>query len=216
MADRRNSGYPRKPRDFYETPEWVTRELTKHVDLPLNIWEPACGNGAMSRVLIQQGYDGTATDSEPGPASGGSKSDFLVDAWLGTIRTPAVVTNPPFQAAQAFVERAIEATRTVQGMVCMLLPSDWDHAAKRRHLFRDCPQFAGRVVLTKRIRWFEGSAEDKGKQPMGNHCWFIWDWSHAGRPWVAYMAPEPKAPRTRKKAAQRAPAPASDMAEAIF
>jgi hypothetical protein len=38
------------------------------------------------------------------------------------------------------------------------------------------------VVLTKRIKWFEGS---KG-QPSFNHAWFIWDWKHEGAPTLAY------------------------------
>jgi len=39
----------------------------------------------------------------------------------------------------------------------MLLRTDFDHAASRRHLFVDCAMFAKKVVLTKRIRWFEDS-----------------------------------------------------------
>jgi hypothetical protein len=43
----------------------------------------------------------------------------------------------------------------------MLLRTDFDHAASRAHLFADCAMFAKKVVLTKRIRWFE--------DPNGRH-----------------------------------------------
>jgi len=41
--------------------------------------------------------------------------------------------------------------------VAMLLRTDFDHAKTRWHLFSDCPAFACKIVLTKRIRWIENS-----------------------------------------------------------
>ena len=64
----------------------------------------------------------------------------------------------------------------------MLLRTDFDHAASRRHLFADCAMFAKKVVLTKRIRWFE----DSNGSPSFNHCWMIWDRQHQGPPTLAY------------------------------
>lgn len=92
----------------------------------------------------------------------------------------AIITNPPYALARKFIERALH----VDGnrIVAMLLRSDFDHATSRAHLFADCPAFAKRVVLTKRIRWFEDS---KGS-PSFNHCWIIWDRQHRGRPTIAY------------------------------
>src|SRR5215471_2122152 len=42
-------------------------------------------------------------------------------------------------------------------IVARLLRTDFDHAARRAHLFADCAMFAKKVVLTKRMRWFEDS-----------------------------------------------------------
>ena len=64
----------------------------------------------------------------------------------------------------------------------MLLRTDFDHAKTRANLFANSPRFAKKVVLTKRIKWFEDS---KG-QPSFNHAWFIWDWKHEGAPTLAY------------------------------
>ena len=69
-------------------------------------------------------------------------------------------------------------------VVAMLLRTDFDHAASRAHLFADCATFAKKVVLTKRIRWFEGS---KGS-PSFNHCWMIWDREHRGPATLAYAS----------------------------
>jgi hypothetical protein len=44
--------------------------------------------------------------------------------------------------------------------------------------------FAKKVVLTKRIRWFEDSVGS----PSFNHCWMIWDRQHRGPPTLAYAS----------------------------
>jgi hypothetical protein len=71
-------------------------------------------------------------------------------------------------------------------IVAMLLRTDFDHAASRGHLFADCAMFAKKVVLTKRIRWFE----DSNGSPSFNHCWMIWDRQHRGPPTLAYASPD--------------------------
>jgi hypothetical protein len=68
---------------------------------------------------------------------------------------------------------------------------DFDHAATRAHLFAVCPTFAKKVVLTKRIRWFE----DSTGSPSFNHCWMIWDRQHRGEPTLAYASGIAQHPR---------------------
>jgi hypothetical protein len=68
-----------------------------------------------------------------------------------------IISNPPYVIADRFITHALHLTEPHKGMVAMLLRCDFDHAAGRRHLFADCPAFARKVVLTKRIRWIEGS-----------------------------------------------------------
>jgi hypothetical protein len=176
MADRhvsqRDSGYERKERDCYETPEWVTEALLKHVEPHCSIWEPAAGSGKMARVLRAAGHQTTETDIETG-------HDFL-----GTIATDwqAIVTNPPYVLAQKFIERALDLTAMNRGAVFMLLRTDFDHAKTRQHLFGRCAQFSRKLVLVKRIQWFE----DSTGSPSFNHAWFMWSHRHKGPPTLAY------------------------------
>jgi hypothetical protein len=83
-----------------------------------------------------------------------------------------MITNPPYALAREFIERALRIGGN--RIVAMLLRRDFDHASSRAHLFGDCPMFAKKVVLTKRIRWFE----DSNGAPSFNHCWMIWDQQH--------------------------------------
>ena len=48
--------------DFYPTPEWATHALIENEYFSGTIWEPACGNGAMSRVLKKVSADVYSSD----------------------------------------------------------------------------------------------------------------------------------------------------------
>jgi hypothetical protein len=174
----RESGYERKERDLYETPEWVTEALIPHLPrAPVHIWEPAQGSGKMVRALRPVSLV-TATDIESG-------TDFLtVDRPY--VMIDAIVTNPPYELGTEFCEHAMRLMESCGGQVAMLMRTDFDHAKSRSHLFRDCPAFAKKVVLTKRIVWFAPEPGSKGKSPSFNHAWFIWDWKHEGPPTIGY------------------------------
>jgi hypothetical protein len=169
----RASGYERKERDLYETPEWVTEALVPHIPRGVNsILEPACGGGKMLWALIGQGYEVDGFDIADG-------ANFL-----DCCSTPhdAIITNPPYELATEFVAHALGLMQPDDGVVAMLLRTDFDHAKGRAALFANCRAFAKKVVLTKRIKWFEDS---KGS-PSFNHAWFMWDWKHQGAPTLAY------------------------------
>jgi hypothetical protein len=167
----RDSGYQRKAFDAYDTPCWVTECLLPHTDGVQSVWEPAACAGQMAQALSAAGLQVTTTDISTG-------HDFLLET---AKPVDAIVTNPPYALAQEFIEHALALTKP-NGLVAMLLRCDFDHAKTRQHLFGSCPQFAKKLVLTKRIRWIEGS----NGSPSFNHAWLIWDWRHEGPPTLAY------------------------------
>jgi hypothetical protein len=169
----RTSGYERKANDLYETPEWVTEALIPHVpDRVQKVWEPACGSGKMLNALCQFGNFLSVRGNDLAEGR-----DFLTQEQDDS---EAIITNPPYGLAQEFIENALTITRPLDGFVAMLLRTDYDHAKTRSHLFGF--PFSKKLVLTKRIKWFEDS---KGS-PSFNHAWFIWDWKHEGPPVLAY------------------------------
>jgi hypothetical protein len=172
----RPSGYVRQANDDYPTPSWVTDTLVPHIrSLAKHVWEPAAGSGQMVDPLRNAGFDVVATDIASGV-------DFLKCSELPNDAIQAIVTNAPYTYAQAFIERALALIKPVGGVVAMLLRCDFDHAKSRRHLFADCPAFAKKIILTKRIVWF-----DRPKAaPSFNHAWYLWDWRHTGKPTIEY------------------------------
>jgi hypothetical protein len=125
-------------------------------------------------AVLAQRFTVTATDLNCG-------RDFLAETKSDY---PAIITNPPYSLADKFIGHALRLTQPIGGYVAMLLRCDYDHARTRQYLFT--APFATKLILTRRIRWFEDS---KGS-PSFNHAWFIWDWHHAGPPTLAY---EPQA-----------------------
>lgn len=169
----RASGWERKANDFYATPRWVTEALLPHLPpIEGKVWEPAFGGGAMSDVLREAGYDVVETDKQNG-------DDFLDFKCSGD--ATAIITNPPYNMAQEFIEQALKLTEPHRGCSAFLLRVDFDSAKTRQHLFARNPAWAKKIVLLKRIMWFEGE-----KSPSFNHCWYLFNWAHQGPPALAY------------------------------
>jgi hypothetical protein len=173
--------YERRENDAYDTPDWCTEALLMHWRPRGLVWEPACGAGAIANVLSANGYDVLQTDIAPRiPGAGPSfVGDFLSNRW--DLLSASIVTNPPYDKAEAFVRQALRLTEENIGAVAMLLRNEWDCAGGRRDLFT-MPAFAMKVTLTKRPRWIEGSTG----APRHNFSWFIWDWQNTGPPIVRY------------------------------
>jgi hypothetical protein len=175
----RNSDYARKERDLYETPEWVTEVLLANLWPAAScIWEPACGSGRMAAVLNRR-YPVYTTDIHP------DGRDFLFERLPAYPVIDGIITNPPYDLAQQFCEHALELMEP-RGLVAMLLRVDFDSAKSRAHLFRDCPAWCHKLVLTKRITWFVEADGKPKASPSENHAWYIWDWKHEGAPTLAY------------------------------
>src|SRR5215813_2152857 len=93
--------------------------------------------------------------------------------WDGT------VTNPPFgkrgKTAEAFVERGLQLIEDgFTNFVALLLPHDFDSAKTRSHLFGDCPYFAGKITLRRRVKWFEHPDQPR-RSPKENSDWFLFE-----------------------------------------
>ena len=111
-----NSSGKRKKSDFYETPYSLTRLfLEKEADrMPGLVLEPACGNGAIVKVLKEFGKRVVCYDKE---------TDFLKEKQVYNY----IITNPPFSIAGDFIEKAKEISERFS----FLLPLSYLHGKKR-------------------------------------------------------------------------------------
>jgi hypothetical protein len=87
-------------------------------------------------------------------------------------------------------------------MVAMLLKPDFDSGIGRVHLFRDCPAWSKKIVLLKRIVWFE---TEGGNGPSENHAWYLWSHKHSGPAQIAYEPADHQPARARQKEKEGCP-----------
>jgi hypothetical protein len=91
--------------DFFPTPPWATFALIENEKFSGEIWECACGDGTMSRVLAETGQPVRSTDLYD-RGFGESGVDFLTSQ----SRADNIVTNPPYNCAEQFVASGRPAT----------------------------------------------------------------------------------------------------------
>lgn len=152
--------------DFYPTPAWATHALLKYESFDGDIWECACGDGAMAKILAMTGNDVVATDLYD-RGYGESGVDFL----KSDRRASNIVTNPPYNSAKSFVQHGIEKANNKMALLLRLAFLEGSDRAKT--IFTDCPP--SRVwVFSERITFYPNNVERKGSGTTA-YAWFIWD-----------------------------------------
>lgn len=178
--------YERREADHYPTPPENVGCLLHFTHFrECVVWEPACGEGHISKVLEQHHPKVFSTDlRQTGYGIGGI--DFLKCS-MTPPRVTAIITNPPFaELAEAFIRKSLELMQPVDGLCAMFLRNEYDCASTgRADLFEGHPAFSKKIVVTKRPRWIEGSTGS----PRHNYSWFVWDFKHEGRPNLHYIHP---------------------------
>lgn len=95
--------HERQKEDFYATEPLATNLLVKIEDFEGDILEPACGQGHISKVLENYGYNVVSRDIVN--RGYGEVADFL--SKQNTFFDGNIITNPPYKYAQEFVEKAL-------------------------------------------------------------------------------------------------------------
>jgi hypothetical protein len=181
--------YERQRNEKYFTPAWVTEALLDREAFWGGVWDPAAGAGHITDV-VRKTLGGVVIGSDIEPdCESVAFGDFMSETAV-YLAPGSIVTNPPFgiggKLAVDFICRALGLTESQGGKVAMLLPLTFDAAKGRKAIFADCAQFAGKYVLTTRIRW--ANLEQKKAGPMENHAWYIWDWRRQpGDPFLRYI-----------------------------
>ena len=158
--------------DFYATPPEAVHALLKVEKFSGTIWEPACGDGAIVKVLRESGHRVYATDLvDRGCPNSENRIDFLLEGRPSNYIT-AIVTNPPYALAGAFVAHAIHLGIPKIAMLLRLaflegvgrsaiLDSGW--------LARVYP-FRNRLPMMHRHGW-EGAKTSNSVA----FAWFVWE-----------------------------------------
>ena len=168
--------------DYYATdPQAVEMLLTLEPFAPV-IWEPACGEGHISKVLAAHGYEVISTDliyrgfGDPDPM------DFLTETFPDF--EGDIVTNPPYSAGLEFVKRALETVRP-GGKVAMFLKVQFLEGKRRGELFSKTPP---RTVYISRSRLACAKNGDFTHTERAiAYAWYVWEKGFTGDPVIKWF-----------------------------
>lgn len=165
----------REKDDYYPTPPHATEALLRVESFLGAVWEPACGQGDISRTLEAAGYSVVSTDLV-NRGYGTPRIDFLMER---ESQAPNIVTNPPFKMAEDFARHALSMA---PHKVAFLLRLNFLEGIARRDVLE---RLARVWVFSKRLTMVANSTDGKGG--MIAYAWFVWDSSHSGKPELGWL-----------------------------
>lgn len=156
--------------DYYATEPRAVELLLENEKFADAIWEPACGEGHISKVLEEAGYEVRSTDLiDRGFGVGGV--DFLAFDETDGLWDGDIITNPPYKYAKEFVEQALRLVN--QGRkVAMFLKLTFLEGQARRKLFEDNPP---KTVYVSSARLQCGKNGDFSGTSMVAYAWYVWE-----------------------------------------
>lgn len=169
--------------DYYATDPRAVEMLLELEQFSPVIWEPACGEGHISKVLQAHGYEVISTDliyrgfGDPEPL------DFLKESledFEGDI-----ITNPPYKYALEFVEQALNSVQPGR-KVAMFLKLQFLEGKSRKQFFLHNPP---KVVYVSSSRLICAMNGEFSKYPSSAvaYAWFVWKKGFQGDPIIKWI-----------------------------
>lgn len=173
----------RQHHDYYATEPRAVEILLEHEKFNHEIWEPACGEGHISKVLEAAGYDVYSSDLINRGYGDPEPFDFLKDSlddFDGDI-----ITNPPYKYALDFCQTALDTVK-VGHKVAMFLKLTFLEGKGRKDFFKKNPPktvyvFSGRMNCAK-----NGDFETQVSSAVA-YAWYVWEKGFHGDPVIKWV-----------------------------
>jgi hypothetical protein len=157
--------------DFYATTPHAAEHLLKLETFAPKVWECACGEGHLSKVFVENGFNVKSSDLIN--RGYGEVYDFLGienQEWDGDI-----ITNPPYKYAQEFIEKGLSIIPD-GNKVAMFLKVQFLEGKARKILFTKYPPkvvyvSSSRLLCAKNAE-FEKMVASGGSAVA--YAWYIW------------------------------------------
>lgn len=161
--------------DFYATDPRAVEMLLQLENFNESIWECACGEGHISRVLAANDYKVKSTDLVD-RGYGSTGVDFLVcnEKWNGDI-----ITNPPYRHALDFIRKSLDLVEQ-GGKVAMLLRLQFLEGKSRKQFYATNP--VARVWVSSSRLVCAKNGDFQAAKSFSAMCfaWFVWEKGYRG------------------------------------
>lgn len=177
----------RETNDYYATDPHsleIFLEKIKNDEIKLHskIWECACGEGHLSKLLKNKGYDVFSSDLiDRGYGLG--NIDFLKTSNID-IKSD-ILTNPPYKFAKEFVEKALEIQADGYYTI-MFLKIQFLEGQGRKELFKKYPPKYIYVNSARQTCYINGDMSKK-MSSASCYCWFIWEKGFKEEPIIRWI-----------------------------
>ncbi len=168
----------RESNDFYATEPRAVEKLLSvlkrdGVRLSDPLWEPACGQGHISKVLDEAGYEVRSTDLID--RGHGSVLNFLEcdEPWRGDI-----ITNPPFKLSAEFIRKSLSLVGVGQRVI-FFQRLNFLESAKRFALFQEFP-IRYVYVHASRVGTAMGGDFQRYHAKSMAYAWYVWEKGYQG------------------------------------
>lgn len=173
----------RQQYDYYATePKAVELLLAEETFSPV-IWECACGEGHLSKMLEKHGYEVISTDliyrgyGDPEPLN------FLEETLLDF--EGDIITNPPYKYALDFVKQALNSVKMGRKVAMFLKLQFLEGKSRKKFFLHNPPKIV--YVSSSRLICAKNGDFEKYTSSAVAYAWFVWEKGFRGDPTIRWI-----------------------------
>lgn len=173
----------RQKHDYYATEPKAMELLLAEEKFSNVIWECACGEGHLSKVLEEYGFEVISTDliyrgyGDPEPM------DFLKESFEDF--EGDIITNLPYRYALEFVQRALESIKPGRKVAMFLKLQFLEGKARKKFFLENPPKVV--YVSSSRLLCAKNGEFDKYPSSAVAYAWFVWVKGFKGDPIIKWI-----------------------------
>ena len=179
LAASNHSKGEREVNDYYATEPKAVELLLQKEKFSSIILEPSCGEGHISRVLLDNGYAVKSSDLID-RGFGEVKDFFEFDKFCGDI-----ITNPPYKVALDFVKHSLDIIPE-GSKVAMFLKLQFLEGKARKEFYKENPP-KKIYVASGRLNCAKNGKFEEFKSSAVAYAWFMWEKGYQGSPEIDWI-----------------------------
>ena len=174
-----HSKLEREENDYYATEPKAVELLLEKEKFSKNLLEPSCGEGHISKVLSEHGYNVTSSDLIS--RGFGSTQDFFDYKYFNG----NIITNPPYKMALDFVKHSLDIVPDGK-KVAMFLKLQFLEGKARKEFYKTNPP-KKIYVASGRLSCAKNGEFEKYPSSAVAYAWFIWEKGYTGKPEIDWI-----------------------------